>query len=114
MSHFNTATGLGNPSRKTRIVPDSGIRLFRTIGGGVKGRREYPYTRYRLKIVYDYLDATEAAAVLSHFNSGPTDWHTITIDGEVYDFRYANEPAVVGYHGGDYRTMVIDAEGHNS
>ena len=109
MSDFNTATGLGDPGEATKISPDAGIVLFRTQGGGVRGRRDYASTRYRLRVVYDYLDSTDTAAVLSHFDGGPTTAHTITIDGVLYNFLYANRPRVKAYHG-DRRTIEFDAE----
>ena len=96
------------PSVRTSIQPDSGKRMFTTMGGGIRGRNSYDQTYYRITMVDEALTAAEYASILAQFDSAPNTWHTRTIDGVVYTFQYANRPRVLRYHGDrrDVQTIV--------
>jgi hypothetical protein len=98
------------PSERSRIRPDAGLRTYRTPGGLIRGRKAYAETLYDLTLVYEYLTGAEADSVQAHFDADPDGDHTVGVDGDTYDVKYQNAPEVTGYHG-THRTVTVRFQG---
>jgi hypothetical protein len=99
------------PSLRTRITPDSGKRIFRTMGGGIRGRNSFDQNYFKLIMIDEFLNESEVTSIMGHHDTSPNGWHTRTIDGESYTFQYINRPRTIEYHG-VLRTIQSTALGY--